>query len=281
MLKELYLIPVVVYILSYFILLPREKKLYKLFIYLIYAGFICQSIIFFIFLGIKGLTVPVHIDRFVFFNAWILMFIVVLFSLFYKVEYILLYITPLVAVNLLIGFFVPHVHIKPVMLSTDKTILLTHIILILIGDSLFALAFIVSLIYIFQERKIKSKKNLKILGAKDVSIPEALHSGSGYNLELLDNINYQCLKIGFPFITIGIVMGIYLSSSLFKTFMIVKPIEIISLITWLIYAVLLHERVAKGLRGKKAAVFSVIGFLLILFSLSFSFYLFPVFHGLE
>ncbi len=281
MLKELYLIPVFIYIFSYFLFLPKEKKLYKTFIYLIYVGFICQSIIFFIFLGIKGFSVPVHIDRFVFFNAWILMFIVVLFGLFYKVEYILLYITPLVALNLLIGFFVPHVHIKPVMLNADKVILLTHIILILIGDSLFALAFIVSLIYIFQERKIKNKKNLKLFDKKDIQLKEALHSGGGYNLELLDNINYQCLKIGFPFITLGIVMGIYLSGSLFKTFMVVKPIEIMSLITWLIYAILLHERVAKGLRGKRAAIFSVAGFLLILFSLSFSFYLFPAFHGLK
>ncbi len=281
MLKELYLIPLVVYIFSYLVFIPKDKKLYKNFIYLIYAGFICQSVIFFIFLGVKGLNVPVRIDRFVFFNAWILMFVVVIFSFFYKVEYILLYITPLVAINLLIGFFVPHVHIKPVMVNTDKIILLTHIILILIGDSLFALAFIVSLIYIFQERKIKNKKNLKIFDEKNISIPAALHSGRGYNLELLDNINYLCLKVGFPFITIGIVMGIYLSGSLFKTFMVVKPIEIISLITWLIYAVLLHERMAKGLRGKRAAVFGIIGFLLIIVSLSFSFYLFPSFHGFE
>jgi ABC-type uncharacterized transport system permease subunit len=279
MLKELYLIPVAVYIFSYIPLLFKEKKMYKAFISLVYAGFAFQTVIFFIFLAVEGLAVPVHIDRFVFFNAWVLMFIVVLFSLFYKVEYILLYITPLVAINLLIGFFVPHIHIKPVMLNVDKTILLTHIALILIGDSLFALAFIVSLIYIFQERKIKNKKNLKLFDKKDGQLPEALHLGRGYNLELLDNMNYQCLKIGFPFITLGIVMGIYLSGSLFKTFMAVKPIEIMSLITWLIYAVLLHERMAKGLRGKRAAIFSVIGFLLILFSLSFSFYLFPAFHG--
>ena len=272
MLKDLYLIPLIIYIFSYFVFAFKDKKYYKLFIYLIYAGFICQSIIFLTFLGIKGFAVPVHIDRFVFFNAWILMLVVVIFGFFYKVEYILLYITPLVAVNLIIAFFVPHIHVRPVMENTDRIILLTHILLILVGDSLFALAFIVSLIYIFQERKIKSKKNLKIL---------VMPSRSGYNLELLDNINYICLKVGFPFITIGIVMGIYLSSSLFNTFLIVKPIEIMSLITWLIYAILLHERMAKGLRGKRAAVFGIIGFMLILASLGLSFYFFPAFHGFE
>lgn len=291
MLKELYLIPFAVYIFSYIPLLFKKKKMYRIFISLIYAGFAIQTIIFFIFLGVKGLAAPVHIDWFVFFNAWLLMAIVVLFSVFYKVEYILLYITPLVAINLLVGFFVPHVRIKPIMFNVDKTILLTHIILILIGDSLFALAFIVSLIYIFQERKIKNKKNLKLFDKKELLAHEQffkeskdgqnLYSSRGYNLELLDNINYQCLKMGFPFITVGIVIGIYMSISLFKTFIIVKPIEIMSLITWLIYAILLHERIAKGLRGKKAAIFGVIGFLLIMFSLSFSFYLFPSFHGFK
>jgi ABC-type uncharacterized transport system permease subunit len=281
MFKELYLIPAAVYIFSYISLLFKEKKMYRLFIFLIYAGFAVQTIIFFIFISHESIISPVHIDWFVFFNAWLLMSIVVLFSIFYKVEYILIYITPLVAINLLVGFFVPHVSIKPLMFNADKTILLTHIILILIGDSLFALAFIVSLIYIFQERKIKNKKNIKLFDTKPLPAHESLYSGAGYNLELLDSINYQCLKIGFPFITIGIVMGIYLSSSLFKTFIIVKPIEIMSLITWLIYAILLHERMAKGLRGKKAAIFGIAGFLLILFSLSFSFYLFPAFHGFK
>ena len=99
MLKDLYLIPLIIYIFSYFVFAFKDKKYYKLFIYLIYAGFICQSIIFLTFLGIKGFAVPVHIDRFVFFNAWILMLVVVIFGFFYKVEYILLYITPLVAAS--------------------------------------------------------------------------------------------------------------------------------------------------------------------------------------
>ncbi|HEC24543.1 MAG TPA: hypothetical protein ENI54_00785 [bacterium] len=277
--NELYLIPFFIYIFSYALILPRKKKLHKFFTILIYAGFILQSLIFFVFLSTKGFNASVHIGWFVFFNAWLLMTVIVLFGLFYRAEYILLYVTPLVAVNLLIGFFVPHIKIEPAMFSVDKTILLTHIILILIGDSFFALAFMVSLIYIFQERKIKIKKSLKLFDKKDNSLDEVFHSGSGYNLELLDNINYQCLKIGFPFITIGIALGIYLSSSLFNAVIVAKPIEIISLIIWLIYAVLLHERIAKGVRGKRAAVFNVIGFLFILFSLSFSFYLFPTLHG--
>ena len=64
MLKELYLIPVAIYIFSYIpLLFKKEKKMYKLFLSLIYTGFAVQTLIFFIFLSVKGLTVPVHIDR--------------------------------------------------------------------------------------------------------------------------------------------------------------------------------------------------------------------------
>lgn len=279
--KELYLIPFFIYIFSYIFLLLKKKKFYQIFISLIYAGFIIQSLVILVWLITHGFKSSASIDWIVFFNAWIIMTVVILFNFFYKAKYILIYITPIVAINLLIGLFAPHIYIsvRPFFSNFDEAILLTHIILILTGDSLFALAFIISLIYIFQERRIKIKKNLKLFNKKNHPFDEVFYQGRGYNLELLDNMSYQCLKIGFPLITVGIAMGIYLSSSLFKSLMIAKPIEIISLATWLIYAILMHERVARGLRGRKAAFFSIVGFLLIVASLGFSFYLFPEFHG--
>ena len=44
------------------------------------------------------------------------------------------------------------------------------------------------------------------------------------------------------------------------------PKEVWSLITWLIYASLLHERLAVGWRGRRAAVMSIIGFLVLVFT---------------
>ncbi len=281
MFRDLYLVPLLIFIFSYIFIYLGNKKAYNIFLYLIYGGFAAQSALLFGWLYVNGFNL-MPVDNIVFFNAWLLMVVVVLFTLFYRARYILVYITPVVALNLLIAFFAPHNAVKPLAFQgQDLSVLLLHIILVLIGDSIFALAFIISLIYILQERKIKLKKNLKLFNKKEIPFYEFFYLGKGYNLELLDSINYQCLKIGFPLITLGIAVGIYLSSSIFKSFMIAKPIEIISLITWLIYAVLLHERIARGVRGKKAAVFSIIGFLFIVSSLSFSLYLFPKFHGLK
>ncbi len=291
--KNYYFIPLTLYVLSYAVLYFKKDNPYKSFIFFIYSAFIIQSAIVFIGLDKYHFTMIIPIDLMIFLNSWILMLIIILFELLYKAKYIVIYATPLVIAGLLISYFAPSADITAI-LRVDSWLLIAHIVLILAGDSLFTLAFILSLIYIFQERKLKLKKNLKIVNNsnnKSSNTKAGLFNlrknfnyfnlGNGYNLELLDNMNYQCLKLGFPALTAGIVIGIYLSSALFKSMSSVKPIEIISFITWLIYAFLLHERVAKGLRGNKAALLSIAGFIMILLAVGFSFYLFPEFHGFK
>ncbi|MHB1665480.1 MAG: cytochrome c biogenesis protein CcsA [bacterium] len=288
--KNYYFIPLALYVLSYTILYFKKDNPYKSFIFFIYSAFIIQSAIVFIGLDKYHFTMIIPIDLMIFLNSWILMLIIILFELLYKAKYIVIYATPLVIAGLLISYFAPSADITAI-LRVDSWLLIAHIVLILAGDSLFTLAFILSLIYIFQERKLKLKKNLKLLNNSNnknnnkkailFNLRKNFNLGNGYNLELLDNMNYQCLKLGFPALTAGIVIGIYLSSALLKSMSFVKPIEIISLITWLIYAFLLHERVAKGLRGNKAALLSIAGFIMILLAVGFSFYLFPEFHGFK
>lgn len=284
-LKNYYIIPFFLYFFSYVLLFLRKKDFYQAFIFLIYFAFAVQSVIIFIGLSRYELYNSIKVGWIIFFNSWILMLVIILFSLLYKTKSVIFYVTPLAGVALLISYFVPAADIKTA-LQADSGLLIAHIFLIVIGDSLFALAFIVSLIYIFQERRIKLKKNLMLFDKnknknKVNKLKEVFYLGKGYNLELLDNMNYQSLKFGFPILTAGIIIGIYLSSTLFNSAISIKPIEIISLITWLIYAVLLHERVAKGARGKKAAIFSIIGFLMILATVALSLYLFPQFHGVR
>lgn len=288
--KNYYFIPLILYVLSYTVLYFKKDNPYKSFIFFIYSAFIIQSAIVFIGLDKYHFTMIIPIDLMIFLNSWILMLIIIVFELLYKAKYIVIYATPLVIAGLLISYFAPSADITAI-LKVDSWLLIAHIVLILAGDSLFTLAFILSLVYIFQERKLKLKKNLKLLNNSNnknnnkkpvlFNLRKNFNLGNGYNLELLDNMNYQCLKLGFPALTAGIIIGIYLSSALLKSMSFVKPIEIISLITWLIYAFLLHERVAKGLRGNKAALLSIAGFIMILLAVGFSFYLFPEFHGFK
>jgi ABC-type transport system involved in cytochrome c biogenesis permease subunit len=84
------------------------------------------------------------------------------------------------------------------------------------------------------------------------------------SLETLDSLNYVCLTFGFPLITVGLISGFVYAGAVLRSFWHWDPKEILAVITWLIYAVLLHERLAVGWRGRRAAIMAIIGFSIIL-----------------
>ena len=72
--------------------------------------------------------------------------------------------------------------------------------------------------------------------------------------------------LGFPFLTLGMITGAIYAQQALGNYWRWDPKEVWSLITWLAYAVLLHERIAVGWRGRKAAIMSIICFLILLFT---------------
>ena len=85
-------------------------------------------------------------------------------------------------------------------------------------------------------------------------------------LDILDEINYRCLTLGFPLLTVAIITGAIWAETAWGTYWSWDPKETWSLITWFIYAALLHGRLTTGWRGRKAALLSIIGFFILLFT---------------
>ena len=86
------------------------------------------------------------------------------------------------------------------------------------------------------------------------------------SLQTLDDLNYLCLSLGFPFLTLGIITGSIWAEYAWGSYWNWDPKETWSLVTWLIYAALLHGRLTIGWRGRRAAYFSIIGFAVVLFT---------------
>jgi ABC-type transport system involved in cytochrome c biogenesis permease subunit len=82
----------------------------------------------------------------------------------------------------------------------------------------------------------------------------------------LDTISYYSLIYGFPFLTVGMITGSIYAQFALGTYWQWDPKEVWSLITWLFYAALLHERLAAGWRGRRAAIMSIICFGILLFT---------------
>jgi ABC-type transport system involved in cytochrome c biogenesis permease subunit len=80
------------------------------------------------------------------------------------------------------------------------------------------------------------------------------------SLEQLDRLNYRCIGWGFPLLTLGILSGGIWAASTWGSFWSWEPREVLSLITWIIYAALLQFRLTTGLRGRRAATLTIVGF---------------------
>lgn len=122
-----------------------------------------------------------------------------------------------------------------------------HVATLFLANALFALAFSVGVMYLLQENQIK-RKHFGVLYSR---LP---------SLERLDKINYYCLVFGFPLMTAGLIVGFTYASTVWRSPWNWDPKEVSALITWVIYAILLHERLTVGWRGRRAAWMAIFGF---------------------
>jgi cytochrome c-type biogenesis protein CcsB len=84
---------------------------------------------------------------------------------------------------------------------------------------------------------------------------------------MLDEITYKSINVGFPLFTIGgLLMGAIWANSAWGKYWGWDPKETWSLITWFVYALYLHARYVSGWRGKRVAILAVVGFIAVIFT---------------
>ena len=98
--------------------------------------------------------------------------------------------------------------------------------------------------------------------------------------ETLDNISYHAVIVGFPFLTLTIVLGAIWANIAWGRPWGWDPKETASLVTWLIFAAYLHARVLRGWKGTRSALLLVIGFIAVLFTF-FGNYIFSGLHSYQ
>ena len=136
--------------------------------------------------------------------------------------------------------------IEPLVPALQNNMLLTvHVATAIVAYGSFTIAFAAALLYLIQ--------------------PE----GGRWGLpkpEVLDEIGYRAIVIGFPFLTLTVVLGAVWADTAWGTYWSWDPKETASLVTWLIYGAYLHARVVRGWRGRRAAVLLLVGFAATLFT---------------
>ena len=79
------------------------------------------------------------------------------------------------------------------------------------------------------------------------------------SFEVLDDVMYKAIAVGFAFFTIATVLGALWAAEAWGGYWSWDPKETWALIVWLNYAAWLHMRLMKGLRGTVAAWWALVG----------------------
>ena len=187
------------------------------------------------------------------FFSWTIVLIYLLLEWKYEQKIIGVFVTPFAFLAIALTSIVPGIEVKitPLVPALQSNWLTIHVTTCFFGYAAFAVSFGISILYLIRDRKGKQKE-----GAS-----RWLPSG-----EILDEVNYKSIIIGFPMLTLGIVTGAAWANYAWGTYWSWDPKETWSLITWFIYAAFLHARFTRDWRGRKAAILSVVGFIFVLFT---------------
>jgi len=160
---------------------------------------------------------------------------------------------PLACLSMAYASLSPNIsdRIQPLIPALKSNWLIAHVVTCFIGYGAFAVAFGVSLMYLFKQSEP---------GATSGMI------GRLPTLEVLDELTHQLIVFGFLFLCVGIITGAVWANSAWGRYWGWDPKETWSLITWFIYATLLHARMMRGWRGRRIAYLSIIGFAAVLFT---------------
>ena len=163
-------------------------------------------------------------------------------------------------VALLLLIFARVKYVRPTSLVPalqQSTLLSIHVASAVVAYGTLTIGFGAAILYLIQNRK-------KVFWLPD--------------LDMLDAISYRAVVIGFPFLTLVIVLGALWADIAWGRYWGWDPKETASLVTWLIYAAYLHARIMRGWKGAKASWLLIIGFAAILMTF-FGNYIFTGLHA--
>jgi len=177
--------------------------------------------------------------------AFLIMVVFMLVYLIYKTTSPGIVVFPLV----FLLTFVAATGQQPLVLTpvAVKGWLAAHILMIFTGYAALFLSFGASLLYLLQERALKAKST----GGMFARLPA---------LQVIDDIGYRALMLGFPFMTLGLIMGSVVAESAYGRVDFLDPKILLSVLMWVVYLIMVYMRLSAGWRGRRAALLASVAF---------------------
>jgi HemX protein len=162
------------------------------------------------------------------------------------------------------SLFITHNYIVPEVLR--NRMLGLHVINALLGYSGITISAVYGLLYMLLYKNLKTNK----FGLVFNRLP---------NLEILERLSFSSAVIGFVLLTVAMTIGMVWLPSAFPNFSYFDPKLIGTIFVWLIYGIGISSRLLGTIYGKKAILFSLIGFIVAISSLIVTNTLAKTFHS--
>lgn len=187
------------------------------------------------------------------FFAWTIAVVYLVLEFQYKNRVLGAFVVTLVFFTIAYASLSPNIssRIQPLIPALKSNWLIAHVITCFLGYAGFAIAFGMSILYLIKKDGGPGESRMLSL------VPEQ---------EALDEMIHQMVMFGFFFLSIGIITGAVWANSAWGRYWGWDPKETWSLVTWFIYAMLLHARLVRGWHGKRIAIISIIGFMAVIFT---------------
>ena len=178
--------------------------------------------------------------------SWALMGAVLVVNLSLEVKILGALVGPICVLLMLAASVLPAVPVVKTAAFKSAWIIV-HVISIMAGYGLLALTCLGGVLYLTQDRALRAKT----MGPVFKRLP---------SLSRLDSLNQSSLLAGFLLMTIGLISGAVYAQMALGSYWRWDPKEVWAMITWLLYAALLHTRLVQGWRGRRGAWLSVAAF---------------------
>ena len=184
------------------------------------------------------------------FSCWSMAIIYLVIEYKYQIRTLGAIILPLISLGMLYASLSPNVagEIEELPLVLKGNFLVYHVVSCIMCLVAFLISLVASILILI-------KGNVSRITAPLKKVLEQLPSPG-----ILDDLSYKTIAIGFILFSIGITTGAYRTKVIWGSYWNWDPVETSSLITWLLYALILHGRYQGWWNMKMSSVLSIVAF---------------------
>ncbi len=125
-----------------------------------------------------------------------------------------------------------------------------HVVIYFFGYAAVFLTFVAAVVFLVHPKPI-SHKRPDLMGVKVID---------------MEDFSVGTMRFGFALLTTGLLMGAFWAKSAWGDYWGWDPKETWSLVSWLIFVIILHLRYFKKWRGRRYAILIIIGFVAVMFT---------------